>query len=107
MPIYNSEENKILSSLEDAYKGMIDEGLEKFKKAQAERRRNRMDPDEEKVEVKSEKPPVYDAEAGPTKKLKTRKMRKGEGLGVGARKRQGAGKPMSAAPRHGGGVQFQ
>ena len=64
-------------------------------------------PDEEVVSVADEKPPVFDAPAGETKKLKPRKARKGEGLGVGARKRQGAGKPQSAAPKHGGQVRFQ
>ena len=39
------------------------------------------------------------------KKLPARKMRKGEGMGVGARKRQGAGKPNAEA--RGGPVRFQ
>ena len=39
------------------------------------------------------------------KKLAARKMRKGEGLGVGARKRQGAGRPDEQAK--GGPVRFQ
>ena len=49
------------------------------------------------------------AHEGPAKvtKLKPRKARKGEGFGVGARKRQGAGKPTDANPDHGGNVRFQ
>ena len=41
------------------------------------------------------------------KKLPARGPRKGEGFGVGARKRQGAGKPTEAAPERGGNVRFQ
>ena len=100
----------ILESMSDEWYDSImedlHEGLEKFKKAQAERRANRMNPDEEEVKVKPEpKKPEYNAAPGETKKLKQRGMRKGEGLGVGARKRQGAGKPDEQAK--GGPVRFQ
>tara|TARA_R110002012_G_C11230604_1_gene563955 strand:- start:66 stop:419 length:354 start_codon:yes stop_codon:yes gene_type:complete len=60
---------------------VIDEGLEKFKKAQAERRANHMNPDEEEVDVKPEpEKPKFDAAIKSLKKLKQRGMRKGEGL---------------------------
>ena len=82
MPIYNSNENDILASLEKTYKDMLDEGnLDKFKKAQRERAQNRMNPDEEKVDIKPEpKKKEYDAPEGKVQRLKTRHKRKGEGL---------------------------
>jgi hypothetical protein len=87
---------------------ILDENLDKFRKAQKERRENRKNPDEEKVSVKPEpKKPVYDAPAQKTKVLKPRKMRKGEGLGVGARKRQGVGKVSGRNIEPHGNVQNQ
>jgi len=91
--------------LEQIESRMLDEGLEKFRKAQRDRAANRKDPDEEEVRIKDETPPTFNKTDGPVKKLKPRKARKGEGFGAGSRKRQGAGKPDSAG--RGGPVQFQ
>ena len=85
---FASNEDDALSILDsmsdewyDAIMEDLHEGLEKFKKAQAERRANRMNPDEEEVDVKPEpEKPKFAAAMKPLKKLKQRGMRKGEGL---------------------------
>ena len=81
MPLYNSNENNLMSALEDAYREMQEGNLDKFRKAQRERARNNREPDEEKVTVKQEpKKKEFDASMKPVQRLKTRHKRKGEGL---------------------------
>ena len=102
------QEQDILSELADSL--MVAEAQDDDRRAKLKAKFGKRvggTPDEEVVSIKDEKPPVFDAPPKETKKLKPRKARKGEGLGVGARKRQGAGKPQSAAPERGGQVRFQ
>lgn len=82
--VAESEESAIhiINHMSDEwYESIVDsilsEGLEKFKKAQAERRKARMNPDEEKIELKPEpNKPVYNAEPKTVKKLRPSGPRK-------------------------------
>jgi hypothetical protein len=59
------------------------------------------------IKKAEERQKAPEADKKGTKQLKRREMRKGEGLGVGARKRQGVGKVSPENADHGGPVQFQ